>query len=145
MIGIAVLRGNGTTCEITTPPISLPKALNRGSMPTTEKVRNWPPKPALRIFQIKATDELNRLTKVIACGWIIFSWLTAESTLSLFTGEIAEGTSAGRFKSASAWLTAASPVRPMASTSANIAMRSWLSVAQSCTTFYASSTNTGQT
>ena len=41
-MGVAELRGEGTTCETTTPPISLPSAVKSGSMPTTEKLRNEP-------------------------------------------------------------------------------------------------------
>ena len=40
MIGTAMLWGDGITREITMPPIPLPNALNKGSIPTTEKVRN---------------------------------------------------------------------------------------------------------
>jgi hypothetical protein len=41
-MGVAELRGEGTTCDTTTPPISLPRAVNSGSMPTTEKFMNAP-------------------------------------------------------------------------------------------------------
>ena len=102
MMGVAVLRGEGTTCEMTIPPIFLPSALNRGSIPTTENVRNCPPKPARRILRIKAAAELNRLTWMMACGCAFISCATAPSTLSLLTGDKALAKMGGRLRSISA-------------------------------------------
>jgi hypothetical protein len=65
-----------------------------------------------------------------AWGWAFMICATAASTLSLLTGDKALPTMAGRFRSINAWLTAARPPLPIASSSANTAMRSWFSVAQ---------------
>jgi hypothetical protein len=94
---------------------------------------------------MKAAVELNSDTWMMAWGCALNRFATAASTLSLLTGTKAEPTSGGSFSSLMAWLTAASPARPMVSSSASTAMRVWPSVAQWRTILKASSAMLGRT